>query len=92
MKNIKIGVICPSEIAFRRFMPALKKLDNAEFVGIAVANELEWFGKIASENNLSVLKTEHSKAENFINQYGGKIFESYEELISSDLIDSVYIP
>ena len=38
MNKIRIGVLCPSEIAFRRFMPALKKLDCFEYIGLAAAD------------------------------------------------------
>ena len=42
---IRIGIICPSEIAFRRFLPALQKaLDKFTFVGVAIASPEEWFG------------------------------------------------
>ena len=33
---MKLGIICPSEIAFRRFMPALKKMNYFDFVGLSV--------------------------------------------------------
>jgi dTDP-3,4-didehydro-2,6-dideoxy-alpha-D-glucose 3-reductase len=35
MKKIKIGIIGTADIAFRRFLPALKKNSNFEYVGIA---------------------------------------------------------
>lgn len=88
MNKIKIGVICPSEIAFRRFMPALKKSESFEFVGISAATENDW-----SENGIEkVIPTEKEKAEKFINEYGGKLFEGYKSLISSEEIDAVYLP
>ena len=42
---IKIGVLCPSEIAFRRFLPAVMKVDDIQYCGVAMASEEEWFGK-----------------------------------------------
>ena len=42
---MRIGVICPSEIAFRRFMPALQGSDDFEFVGLGICNAEERFGK-----------------------------------------------
>ena len=39
---IRIGIICPSEIANRRFLPALNQLPNFKFIGVAYANKLEW--------------------------------------------------
>jgi NDP-hexose-3-ketoreductase len=84
---IRIGIICPSEIAFRRFLPSLKKIENNQFIGVAVANNNEWVGLTEK-----ILDSEKEKANNFVNQFGGKIFHSYQEFIESDEIDSVYLP
>lgn len=92
MKKIKIAVLCPSEIAFRRFMPALQKISEIEYVGIAIANEMEWFGNIDPTRNLEILKQEKEKAEKFQETFGGKIFESYNDLLTSSDVDAVYIP
>ncbi len=92
MNKIRFGVLCPSEIAFRRFMPALKKIDNAEFIGIAHADEEEWFGSINSSHDLTVLEIDTNKAKTFIDTYGGKLFNSFKELISSNEVDAIYIP
>ncbi len=88
MEKIKIGVLCPSEIAFRRFMPALKKLDNFQFAGIAAATENEWSGNGSNK----VFASEIEKAEKFIEEYGGSLFNGYSDLVSSNVIDAVYIP
>lgn len=86
--KIKIGVLCPSEIALRRFMPALMKCEDFEFAGISSANAEEWFGEPTSE----LVELEKSKAKKFTDNYGGRLFESYNELLSSPEIDAVYIP
>ncbi|MEE1018794.1 MAG: Gfo/Idh/MocA family oxidoreductase [Acutalibacteraceae bacterium] len=88
MDNIRIGVLCPSEIAFRRFMPALKKTANFSYVGLAAATEDEFYGN--GSNN--IVASELEKANNFISAHGGKLFSGYESLVSSDEIDAVYIP
>lgn len=88
MKKIRLGVLCPSEIAFRRFMPALKQLDEFEYVGLAAATEREFSGADSDEVRASELE----KAEKFAAEHGGKIFSGYESLITSDEIDAVYIP
>lgn len=49
MKNIRIGIICPSEIAFRRFLPSLQKEDGFTYMGVAVADPSEWDGEVADE-------------------------------------------
>lgn len=90
---IRIGVICPSEIAFRRFMPALGQLgESFSFVGVAHADEEEWFGSVSDEHEKSVLEGEVEKAQSFVETYGGRVFESYRALLTSDEIDAVYLP
>lgn len=90
MSNIRIGIICPSEIAFRRFMPAIQKCENAEYAGIAYANADEWFGGSVPDETL--ILSEKAKAENFQKEYGGKVFNSYSELLNSNDVDAVYLP
>ena len=90
MNKVRIGIICPSEIAFRRFMPAIKKLDCAEYIGVSHASAKEWFGD--NEPNEALLLSEKEKAENFRKEYGGKVFDSYEDLLSSDDVDAIYLP
>lgn len=93
---IRIGIICPSEIAFRRFLPALQKASNKiQFAAIGIASPEEWFGDLTnvSQEQIDEQQTrEHAKAQTFIDQYGGEIVVGYDNLISSDLIDAVYIP
>ena len=47
---IRIGIICPSEIAYRRFLPALKENTEFSYVGVAVATKEEWFPLYINEN------------------------------------------
>lgn len=93
---IRIGIICPSEIAFRRFMPALQQCEHFKYVGIAISSPREWFGDnlstVSKEQIMGMTERELSKAQKFHNIYGGQIFESYELLVKSDQIDAVYIP
>lgn len=88
MDKIKIGVLCPSEIAFRRFMPALMKCDHFEFAGVSSASAEEWFGEPTAE----LVYAEKEKAAKFTNTYGGKLFDSYLSLLNCPEIDAVYIP
>lgn len=93
---IRIGIICPSEIAFRRFMPALKKAENEiVFAGIGYASPEEWFGdisKISSESIKEQQERECAKAQTFIDAYGGKIYPGYKALIESKDVDAIYLP
>lgn len=91
MNKVRIGIICPSEIAFRRFMPAIQECEDAEYIGISSASSKEWFGEGQAINE-DVIKSQHEKALEFQNAYGGKVFDSYEELLASDEVDAIYLP
>lgn len=88
MKKIKIGVLCPSEIALRRFMPAVMKCDDFEYVGVAAATEREYTG-IGSDD---IPDYRLEKTDKFISALGGKLFRGYTSMITSGEIDAVYIP
>lgn len=91
---IRLGVLCPSEIAIRRFMPAIQKNDKFKFIGIGINSVEERYGnnmpdKLTIEN---MLNKEREKAGRFVEQYGGIVFNSYEDMITSNKIDAIYIP
>ena len=86
---IKIGVLAPSDIAFRRFVPAIKKSQIIEYVGVACATANEWDD---SSTDKSVIPSELKKAERFKDAFGGRVFNGYHEMISSSDIDAVYVP
>ncbi len=93
---IRIGIICPSEIAYRRFMPALKKAEGEiVFAGIGYASPEEWFGDI-SNVSLETIKDqqerERAKAQSFIDTFGGKLYPGYKALIESKDVDAIYLP
>lgn len=94
---IRIGIICPSEIAYRRFSPALQMhADDFKFIGIGMANAEEWYGtgKVYEESaNKRRIEKERIKAQTFVDFFNhGTIFESYEQLVTSDEVDAVYLP
>ena len=88
MKNIRIGIICPSDIAFRRFLPSLTGEKDFTYVGVAVADKSEWNGDVADE----VIAKEIKKAEKFAETYGGNVYTGYKALIKSNDIDAIYLP
>ena len=91
--SIRVGIICPSEIAFRRFLPSLQKVSEFTFAGVAIASPEEWAGDgRVTEGTKSIIEKERQKAQSFIDAYGGKIYEGYEALIKSPDIDVVYLP
>ncbi len=87
MEKIRIGIICPSEIAYRRFLPSLQLAEDFEYVGVAIASKEEFVG--ATDE---ILAKERQKAQSFVDCYGGKIFEGYVQLISSSEVDAIYLP
>ncbi len=93
---IKIGIICPSEIAFRRFLPALQKAKDFKFIGVAIASPFEWFGDDLHKTSIDIINNqqqeESSKAKAFIDEYGGRMFQSYEDILRFSDVDAIYIP
>ena len=93
---IKIGIICPSEIAFRRFLPALQNTgDKIEFTDLGIASPEEWFGNLTNVSQKAIdeqQSRERAKAQAFIDQFGGEIVVGYGNLVSSAKIDAAYIP
>lgn len=93
---IKIGLICPSEIAFRRFLPALQNVgDKIEFTAIGIASPEEWFGDLTNVSKKAIdeqQSRERAKAQLFIDQFGGEIVVGYGNLVSSTKVDAAYIP
>lgn len=93
---IRIGIICPSEIAFRRFMPALKKAESdITFAGIGYASPEEWFGDVSNVSEETIKdqqERERAKAQTFIDAYGGNIYTGYQSLIESSDVEAIYLP
>lgn len=91
--SIRVGIICPSEIAFRRFLPSLQRVNEFSFAGVAIASPKEWAGdgKVTADVQAIIAK-ERQKAQTFIDSYGGKIYEGYQKLIESSDVDVIYLP
>lgn len=88
---MRIGVICPSDIATRRFMPALMSIPNFSFGGIGVVSTEEWEGNVDGDVS-EVIQLQKKSADRIVELYGGVIFDSYNSVINSEKIDAVYIP
>lgn len=91
---IKLGIISPSEIAFRRFMPAITANPNFDCIGYAINSiEERYQGQAVDEQEAqAMLANQQERVEAFVANYGGKIFNSYMDLVTSPDIDAVYIP
>lgn len=69
---MKIGILGTSEIAFRRFLPALLKSKYFTYAGVA-SRTVE-------------------KGKKFQEEFGGKIYDGYDELLADETIEAVYVP
>lgn len=95
MSNVRIAVLCPSEIAFRRFMPALRLVNGVEYAGVGVADAAEWEAGAPVEPAqlaVSFSDSEMEKCLNFQREYGGKVYQGYHEILADDSVDAVYLP
>ena len=91
MHKLRMGILGPSEIAFRRFLPALKKSAHFEYAGVAVAEPDERNQSYHHHELKALFRKSMAKAEDFMNKYQGAIFSGYEQLLSSS-IEAIYIP
>jgi dTDP-3,4-didehydro-2,6-dideoxy-alpha-D-glucose 3-reductase len=77
-------------------MPALQRAENkAFFAGIAIASPTEWFGNLEGLSEVVISEQQNqelNKAKTFINDFGGRIYNSYLSLVTSSDIDALYIP
>lgn len=91
---MNIGILCPSEIAYRRFLPALEFIDDANLVGVGVNTPAERYGTNLPEQFEieSMLRGENEKANKMVTEYGGHLFDSYESIVVSPDVDSIYVP
>ena len=91
---MKLGIICPSEIAFRRFLPALETIDEVEFSGVAVNTAEERYGTEYPDDSTieAMLKRGNEKAQKMTEQFGGKIYSSFHEIIADSEISALYMP
>ena len=91
---MNLGIICPSEIAARRFLPALKKVGEISLAGVGVYTPEERFGsRLPSPEAVAAALAEKTReAEEMIREGGGRIYPSYEALVTAPEVDAVYLP
>lgn len=87
---INIAVLGPSDIAFRRTIPAIVQSNHFQFAGVAVASTQERGGR---ETGAGLhLEKSFEKANEITRLFGGRVFSSYGEALDDASIDAVYLP
>lgn len=93
---MNIAVICPSEIAYRRFMPALALVPEFAYAGVGMATPKEHCVGLErsepSEDDRADSERQHERTLMFQGEFGGKSYASYQELLADDSVDAVYLP
>ena len=88
---IRIGVIGSSNIAERRMIPAILKESSFKYIGVAISTKEE-MGFTGSDEELDPLRLHKiEKANRFKESFGGKVYNSYESLLTDKDVDAVYI-
>lgn len=90
---MRLGIICPANIAIRRFLPALKDIPDIKFAGMAVPTVSERFAPETAPKIIERTRNEElERAQRCIDQYGGRMFDGYADIAASPDIDALYIP
>lgn len=93
---MRIAVLCPSEIAYRRFMPALQQVPEFEYAGVGMATPKEHLvglnSSSPSQADIRDSQNQHERTEMFVEEFGGTAYESYDAVLSDESVDAVYIP
>ena len=92
---MKIGVLAPANIAYRKFIPAVLKSNFFEYTGVATYTCDERFpggNRVGDDELMAAVVNSREKAVNICKKYGGKLYESYWDMIEDVNIEAIYIP
>ena len=91
---MRIGILGPSEIAKRRFLPSLFDTKDVSYCGVAINTPQERYGEElpTTEEVTKMLARQMDKATSMVKLFGGDIYSSFQEMIEDTSIDAVYIP
>lgn len=89
---IRIGVLGTANIAKTRMIPTILSTEGMEYIGVATASDDEWDRPEKEEAYSAQSAKRREKINAFSGMFGGRIFDSYKEMLECDEIDAVYIP
>ena len=94
---IRMGILGAADIAKRRFLPALKNAKGYDFAGVASATNEERMAPLKALDAESEYKegsydARMEKVRALSEEFSGRTYESYEELLNDKDVDAVYIP
>lgn len=91
---MRIAVLCPSDIAFRRFMPSLMKVGHLSYAGIGISVPAERYGDLLPDPQEvdAMVARQKKKAGQFGAAYGGRQYEGFRDVLDDPDVDAVYIP
>jgi len=89
---IRIGVIGTANIAERRMIPAILKMNSIfKYVGASISTKTETGFNGSSDDFKPVYEKKEKKAKHFESLFGGKTYNSYTSMIEDKEIDALYI-
>lgn len=98
-RKIRIAVLAPAEIARRRFMPALAKVEGVEYAGVGVATREEFGGGPAGSlpggapaPEGELVPGDLALAREMQGEWGGEVWRGYGALLADPSVDAVYVP
>ncbi len=91
MEKLRIGVLGPSDIAGRRFVPGILASDEFTYVGVAYAGPEERGGDVSGWDDPAVSRGKQ-KAEQYQQRFGGQVYRGFQTMLEDAKIDAVYVP
>ena len=88
---IKIGVLGTSSIAERRMIPAIRKEASFAYAGVAASTKEEMGFPGSDLDFLPLLEKKREKAARMQQTFGGRIYDSYTDLLKDPDVNAVYI-
>ncbi len=89
---LRIGVMGTANIAKTRMIPTILATEGLEYAGTAVASDDEWDKPETEEAYLAAATRQQELSKEFLDSFGGEIYDGYMSMLERDDIDIIYIP